>query len=159
MVVPTEDGASTKKSHSGILIEGYDDFVIKIAKCCHPVPGDAIVGYAARGTGVSVHRSDCPNVRNMEKERIMKAKWAASDENKFVAHLKVSAVDKSGVLNQIVALLAAQGISITMIEAHSKGRDNANINLGIQVKSIEELDFIIKKIYSIQDIISVQRSN
>ncbi|MDD3946374.1 MAG: bifunctional (p)ppGpp synthetase/guanosine-3',5'-bis(diphosphate) 3'-pyrophosphohydrolase [Clostridia bacterium] len=158
-IAPAEETATAKKPHSGILIEGFGDFVIKIAKCCHPVPGDTIIGYAARGTGVSVHRADCPNVRNMEKERIMKAKWATDDESKFVAHLKITAVDKSGLLNRIVALLAAQSISITMLEAHSKHKGDALIHLGIQIKSTEELDYIIKKINALDDVISVVRSN
>lgn len=157
--IPIISDEAPKKPHSGILIEGFGDFVIKLGKCCHPVPGDNIVGYAARGTGVSVHRADCPNVRNMEKERLMKAKWATNDDSKFVAHLNIIAIDKSGLLNQIVALLSSQGISITLLEAYSKQKNEAKINLGIQVKSTEELDFIIKKINTISDIKSIQRNN
>lgn len=158
-ISPVEEVSGSKKPHSGILIEGFGDFAIKIARCCHPVPGDPIVGYAARGTGVSVHRADCPNVRNMEKERLMSARWAATEDNKFVARLKITAIDKAGLLNQVIALLAQQGISITLVEAHAKSKGNATINLGIQVKSTEELGFIIKKIQNIEDILSVSRSN
>ncbi len=156
----SEGNPALKKPQSGILIEGFDDFVIKLAKCCHPVPGDNIIGYAARGTGVSVHRADCPNVKGMEKERIMKAKWAANDDSKFIANLKIIATDKGGLLNQIIALLAAQGISITqMIAKASRKSGQADISLGINVKSTDELDYIIKKINTIPEIISVTRNN
>jgi len=160
-LISVGDGnTSSKKPQSGILIEGFDDFVIKISKCCHPVPGDLIVGYAARGTGVSVHRADCPNVKGMEKERMMKANWAASDNSKFIANLKIVAIDQSGLLNQIIALLAAHGISITQLIAKARPKGaQADISLGINVKSTDELDYIIKKIYSISDIISVTRNN
>jgi len=89
----------------------------------------------------------------------MSARWAATEDNKFVARLKITAIDKAGLLNQVIALLAQQGISITLVEAHAKSKGNATINLGIQVKSTEELDFIIKKIQNIEDILSVSRSN
>jgi (p)ppGpp synthetase, RelA/SpoT family len=156
---PQTAETAPQKPHSGILIEGFSDFLIKLARCCNPVPGDPIVGYAARGTGVSVHRADCPNIKSMERERLLKARWAASDNSIFTARLQIECMDKSGILNTIISLIAAQGFSISSIEAHTRNAGGtATIALGVQIKSVADVEYLIKKIQGIQSVNSVKRS-
>ncbi len=150
---------ATRPRQSGILIEGFGDFLIKLARCCNPIPGDLIIGYAARGTGVSIHRADCPNIKNMEKERLMKANWAADDSSLFTAQLRIVCVDKGGMLNKIVSLIAAQGFSMSSLEGHAKpSKGTAEISLGIQIKSVADIEYLIKKIEGVQNVISVKRN-
>lgn len=146
------------KSTSGILIEGFDDFLVRLSKCCNPVPGDNIIGYAARGTGISVHRADCPNVTAMEKERILDAKWAVEDGSVFTAKLKIEAIDKAGIVHSIIQLLANHNISIDNLEIHKQSFGKTAINLGVQIKSKDDLQFVIKKIGEIPNITKVSRS-
>lgn len=149
-----------RKAHGGILIEGMDGFAIKLARCCNPVPGDKIVGYAARGTGVSVHRTDCPNVKGMEKERLLKAEWAENDNTFFNAQLRIESEDKNGLLNEIVALIAQQGLSISSIEARTKKAPaNAVIALGVMIKSVEDLTYLMNKIDALDGVLSVTRNS
>lgn len=148
---------SSKKSESSILIEGYDGFLVKLSRCCNPVPGDLIIGYAARGTGISIHRVDCPNTKNMETERILDAKWANTDNTLFTAYLKLECFDKAGLVNSFIPLLAARGISISSLEIHKKQQNKTLISLGIEIKEIAELELIIKKLSELPEVISVRR--
>lgn len=157
--ISEEPQISTRKSHSGILIEGFDDFLIKLARCCNPVPGDKIIGYAARGTGVSIHRVDCPNIKNMERERLLKAKWISSDNSVFTAQLRIECIDKNGILNQIISLISVQGFAISSIEAHAKtAKGTAGISVGVQIKSTADLEYLMQKIQSVPNVISVKRN-
>ena len=148
---------NSKKSSSSVLIEGYDGFLVKLSRCCNPVPGDLIVGYAARGTGISIHRADCPNTKNMEPERILDAKWANTDNSLFTAYLKLECYDKAGLVNSFIPLLAARGISINALEIHKRQQDKTLISLGIEIKEIAELELIIKKLSELPEVISVKR--
>lgn len=152
-----EETKRKRRSTSGIIVEGFDDFLMKIAKCCNPVPGDKIIGYAMRGSGVSIHRADCPNVKNMEPERLMEAHWADTDNTMFVAKLQLECIDKTGLGNKILTVISNQGISITSLEL----KVNKGIGMfyvGLQVKSTEELDYIIKRLEGMSEIISVKRT-
>ena len=146
-----------KKSPSGVIVEGFGDFLVKLAKCCNPVPGDSIVGYAMRGAGVSIHRTDCPNIRNMETERLMEAHWENTDNSTFVAKLRLECVDRTGLINALITLISNQGLSIQALELHVQ-KGIAYISMGIEIKSISELDFIIKKLSALPDVISVKRT-
>ncbi|MDR0751769.1 MAG: bifunctional (p)ppGpp synthetase/guanosine-3',5'-bis(diphosphate) 3'-pyrophosphohydrolase [Christensenellaceae bacterium] len=151
------------KRPSGVIIEGHDDFLIKFAKCCNPVPGDTIVGYASRGTGVSIHRSDCSNIKSMETERMMKASWSASDSSLFVAQFKLECLNKVGVLNEIVSMLSQHGYSITSMDLHVKNSPReasgrAYISLGVEIKNSTDVDYIIKKFQLMNNILSVSRN-
>lgn len=152
----TDDTKRKRRSTSGIIVEGFDDFLMKIAKCCNPVPGDPIVGYAMRGAGVSIHRADCPNVRNMEPERLMEAHWADTDNTIFVAKLQIECIDKTGLGNKILTVISNQGISITSLEL-KLNKGIGMFYVGLQVKSTEELDYIIKRLENMSEIISIKR--
>ncbi len=146
-----------KKSSSGVLIEGYGDFMVKLARCCNPVPGDEIVGYAMRGAGVSIHRKDCPNVKGMEAQRLMNASWANTDNNVFQARLLIECVDRTGLATSILPMISNQGIYMTSVDMRvNKGV--AIINIALEIKSADELDYIINKIESHPDTISIKRA-
>ncbi len=148
-----------KRLHSGILIEGYDDFLIRISHCCNPVPGDNIVGYISRGRGVSVHRADCSNMRNIPKERLLKATWANQSDSSFNTSLRIDCLDKTGIIGQISAAISALKFSITSMDARTiKAKDRAVINVGLEIKSLEDLDLLIKKIQNIDGVIDVKRN-
>lgn len=154
---PIKSNILGKRSSSGVIVEGFGDFLVKLAKCCNPVPGDSIVGYAMRGAGVSIHRTDCPNIRNMETERLMEAHWENTDNSTFVAKLRLECVDRTGLINGLIPVIANQGISIQAMELHVQ-KGIAHISVGLEIKSISELDFIIKKLSVLPDVISVKRT-
>ncbi|MFA6866137.1 MAG: bifunctional (p)ppGpp synthetase/guanosine-3',5'-bis(diphosphate) 3'-pyrophosphohydrolase [Clostridia bacterium] len=159
--IETTEGEIQKKVrrvHSGIIIEGYDDFLIKLSHCCNPVPGDEIVGYITRGRGVMVHRADCPNVRNMEKERIISAEWAHQDNSVFIASIKVECENKNIMLSQVSATIANLNLNIdSLVARSSKDKSRASIIIGVEIKSSEDVTNVIRKLSSIKGIISVYR--
>ena len=144
------------KSQSGVSVAGYDDFLVKLARCCNPVPGDEIVGYAMRGAGVSIHRKDCPNVRMMETERFLPVSWTNTDNTVFQSRLLIEGVDKTGLAMVILPTISNQGIYMTSVDMRVQ-KGIAIINITLQVKSSEELDFIIKKIENLPETISIKR--
>lgn len=98
--IKTTSTTGKSSSGNGVLIRGYDDFLVRLSHCCNPVPGDKIVGYVSRGRGVSVHCVDCPNVKNMEPERLIEAKWDDVISQNFLASLKFIAKTRAVFLRQ-----------------------------------------------------------
>lgn len=147
------------RARSGILIEGYDDFLIRIARCCNPVPGDKIIGYVSRGRGVNVHRADCPNMKNVEKERIMSAKWMDIDDSVFNAHLYIECDNKNTMITQITGAIANMGLSISTINAKlNKNHDQLQINIGLEIRKVADIETAIKKLSSLKGVAKVERS-
>src|SRR5690606_41055320 len=99
---------------SGVLVKGAPDILVKLAKCCTPVPGDDIMGFVTRGSGVSVHQADCVNVASLlkEPERIVDVEWAPSSTSVFLVHIQVEALDRSGLLSDVTRVLSEHHVNI-----------------------------------------------
>lgn len=147
-----------KKYSSGIIVEGFDDFLIRLSQCCNPVPGDDVVGYISRGRGVSIHRKDCPNMKNVETERLVNVKWVEDQKNSaFIASIRLETEDKNGIIGQISSVVSSMKIPITAMEARSKGNNTAIMNLSLEIKSLQDLDVVIAKLSSVEGVYSVAR--
>ncbi|WP_294178889.1 bifunctional (p)ppGpp synthetase/guanosine-3',5'-bis(diphosphate) 3'-pyrophosphohydrolase [uncultured Schumannella sp.] len=103
-----------RPSESGVLVRGADDILVKLAKCCTPVPGDDIVGFVTRGTGVSVHRSDCQNVASLlaEPDRMIAVEWAPTSSSVFLVQIQIEALDRSGLLSDVTRVLSEHHVNI-----------------------------------------------
>ncbi len=155
-----EQNNSVKKRrvHSGILIDGYDDFLIRLARCCNPVPGDKIIGYISRGCGVTVHRADCPNIANMEKERLMSAKWANHDDSMYNAPVYVECENKGTMIASITGAMVNLGLQMSSFSAQpNKANDRLQIQMGLEIKNAGDLDQAIKKLGGLKGVIAVER--
>ncbi|NKF31960.1 bifunctional (p)ppGpp synthetase/guanosine-3',5'-bis(diphosphate) 3'-pyrophosphohydrolase, partial [Pseudomonas sp. BGM005] len=99
---------------SGILVRGAADILVKLAKCCTPVPGDDIVGFVTRGSGVSVHRADCVNVKALasEEDRFVDVSWAPTTKSVFRVQIQVEALDRSGLLSDVTRVLSEHHVNI-----------------------------------------------
>lgn len=152
--------STTGKSSSGngVLIRGYDDFLVRLSHCCNPVPGDKIVGYVSRGRGVSVHCVDCPNVKNMEPERLIEAKWDDVISQNFLASLKIYCENKGGILAAVTTIISNMKISITGAFARSDNDNGtAEITVMLEVKSTDQVEDVIKKLKTLPEVIDVHR--
>ncbi|HLR56048.1 MAG TPA: ACT domain-containing protein, partial [Actinomycetales bacterium] len=98
----------------GVVVKGVDDVWIKLARCCTPVPGDPIAGFVTRGSGISVHRTDCANMKVLEKqpERIVDVEWAPTVDSVFLVQIQVEALDRSGLLSDVTRVLSDHHVSI-----------------------------------------------
>lgn len=149
-----------KRPHSGIIVEGYDDFLIRLSRCCNPVPGDKIIGYISRGRGVSIHRADCSNMKNIPDERFLSAVWAKNtdDNSKFKVSLRIHCVDRYGMIGTISATIGGMKYSILQMNASvNDKKQTAVINIVIEIKDLAELDFLIKKLQGIEGVYEVDR--
>ncbi len=148
---------SSSKKGTGVLIRGYDDFLIRLAHCCNPVPGDKIVGYISRGRGVSIHRADCPNMKNIEEERIIEANWSQNMSSQFTATLEVICVNKSKLLVDVTTFFANRKQTLNAVNLKTREDLKAVITISVEITNIQELDEMINKLQNIEGVFDVHR--
>ncbi len=146
----------------GVYVEGVGRLLTHFARCCRPVPGDAIVGFIAQGRGVSVHRRDCGNaLRLMDEhpERMIAVDWGQQNTGRYVLDLDVQAHDRSGLLRDITGLLADEKVNVLGANTHTERRTHlARIRLTVEIGSVEELARLLQKIAAIPNVLSAERS-
>ncbi len=157
----------SKKSAGGIIIDGEEGCQVKFAKCCNPLPGDKIVGFITRGFGVSVHKTDCPNVTNSRNEdnlaRWVRAEWQRSASESvagsetYDATLSIVAEDGIGVIAAISVALADMKVSISQINTQQLKSGNVLININVGCRSTSHYESIVAKLRSVSSIVSVTR--
>lgn len=138
---------------------GVDGIMIKRARCCYPLPGEDVVGFITRGKGITVHRSDCPNVENLppeERERLVKLNWARADRALPVA-VQIEAIDRIGLLSDISAIISSEGINISSLKVKTKSNRTATISAFIDITDVKHLNRVIEKITKLSDVIEVYR--
>ncbi len=148
-----------KPSSNGIIVKGIDNCLVKLSKCCNPLPGDEIIGYITKGRGVSVHRKDCVNVKDLLKEenRIIDVSWVEEKQASYNVDVEISANDRSGLLADITKALSTAKANIVGINAKT-GKDRiAIIELTLETKNIDELNSILKAIRKVDSVYEVTR--
>ena len=145
-------------NHSAVLVKGESGLLVRLSKCCSPVPGDPIIGFVTRGRGVSVHRADCPNVRlDEDVDRLIDVEWDYGMSESFEVNMEISAYDRTGMIADIMAALAEMKISITSINAKVSETKSVTIHLGISIKDLAQFEFVATKIRRLKDVYKVQR--
>jgi len=150
-----------KKSSHGILVEGEGGVLVRLARCCNPIPGDPIIGYITRGRGVSVHRADCPNVINESSDfaRVIEVNWDIGLDKVYTVTIDVTCNDKSGVLTSLLAVPSESKINISAVYARAnKSNKTSIVTMGLDVKNALQLEQIMTKFRRVKDVYSVTRS-
>ena len=154
-------GPKTTKNGTGVLVKGEAGVMVRMAKCCSPVPGDDIIGYITRGRGVSVHRSDCTSLGHTPEdlERMIEVSWDGSSGESFHVGIDIQAYDRNGLLMEVMAVLSELKITITNINANvQEDTKNVSINVTVDIRDISQLDFVMTKLRRIREVYTVQRS-
>ncbi len=153
------------KAHSGgVIVENMDNCLVKFARCCDPVPGDAIIGFITRGFGVSIHKCDCPNVpkditADEHPERWVKAEWESNvPSGSFKAGLFVETKDRDRLIADVTTQLALMHVTIYAINAREPKDDHGEMQITIGVNSVDHLDMVIAKLSRISGIVRVTRT-
>ncbi len=149
-----------KNSEHGVLVEGERGFVVRLAKCCNPIPGDEIAGYITRGRGVSVHRADCPNVLSGagDVNRMIEVSWDAASDEIYVVELEIICEDKTGVLADLIAVPAEMKLNLHSIHAvPNKTNKTSTVNLGVEVVNAAQVETIMNKLRRVENVYSVTR--
>nr|WP_245682992.1 bifunctional (p)ppGpp synthetase/guanosine-3',5'-bis(diphosphate) 3'-pyrophosphohydrolase [Alkalibacterium thalassium] len=148
------------RHEGGVVIQGADNLLIRLSKCCNPVPGDEIVGYITRGRGVSIHRVDCPNIQGTDDQvnRLIDVEWESSDSKKeYDAELQIEGFDRSGFLNEILQVINSQTSKLSNVNGKLDKSGTAIIKLTLSIQNLKELEQIVDKIKTVPDVYSVKR--
>lgn len=148
-----------KHNGTGILVKGEPGLLVRLAKCCSPVPGDPIIGFITRGRGVSVHRADCPNVTHGQNDvdRLIDVEWDYDGNERFEVNMEIVAYDRTGIMAEIMATLAEMKISILSVNAKTSDTKNVTIHMGISIKDLAQFEFVATKIRRLKDVYAVER--
>ena len=149
------------RHEGGVVIEGVDNLLIRLSRCCNPVPGDDIVGYITKGRGISVHRKDCPNVQVPENEqsRLIEVDWedTANTSQQYDTELVVEGYNRNGLLNEVLNVINSTTKSLNSVNGKVDANKIATISVNIGIMNTHQLDFIVDKIKQIPDVYSVRR--
>jgi len=151
-----------KKStpENGIIVKGIDNCLVRLSRCCNPVPGDDIVGYITRGRGVSVHRKDCINIKNNvnENDRLIEVSWYSATNVAYKADITIMANDRTALLMEITNIIGEAKIPMKAINARITKDQIAIMNLTLEITDTEQLDKIIKRLKKVDSVFEVTRS-
>ena len=143
----------------GVLVNGQSGMLVRFAGCCSPVPGDNIVGYTSRGRGVVIHRSDCPNIKGVEKFRLLPASWRveAGAKQRYNANIAIRAADQGAALSVLSFVVSDLKLSITAVNGRIDKNHDAVLEASISLTDISEVDLLIKKMQADKRIYEVHR--
>ncbi|WP_041819184.1 RelA/SpoT family protein [Heyndrickxia coagulans] len=152
--------AKHRKKDAGVHVKGVDNLLIRLSKCCNPVPGDEIVGFITKGRGVSVHRADCPNVQNEEAQnRLIPVEWEtdAADRKEYNVDIEITGYDRRGLLNEVLQVVNETKTNISAVSGRTDRNKMATIIMSISIQNISHLHRVVERIKHIPDIYSVRR--
>ncbi|MFR9798893.1 RelA/SpoT family protein [Streptomyces sp. MS06] len=160
--VPPTRGRSRKRRSSndpGVVVKGVDDVWVKLARCCTPVPGDPIIGFVTRGSGVSVHRSDCVNVDSLsrEPERILDVEWAPTQSSVFLVAIQVEALDRSRLLSDVTRVLSDQHVNILSAAVQTSRDRVATSRFTFEMGDPKHLGHVLKAVRGVEGVYDVYR--
>jgi guanosine-3',5'-bis(diphosphate) 3'-pyrophosphohydrolase len=147
------------KPEAGIEVKGIDNCLVRLSKCCNPVPGDSIMGYITRGRGVSVHKSDCKILDGYkgDEERLIDVNWHSASNMSYNVELLVKAYDRSGLTADITTLIGKLKIALQAVNARGENDGTATIFLTLDITDLEQLEIVIKNIRNIPSVYKVER--
>ena len=148
-----------KKNIGGITIHGLDDVGVKFANCCKPVPGDPIVGYITRGSGITVHHQECKNIQSLseqDKERLIEVNWEGFENSLYEVQIFVEALDRPKITPDVMALINDSHVHIVSITSRVK-EHMALMEITVEVSDLTELNIVMEKINAIPDVFTVHR--
>ena len=140
-----------------VSVKGLSGLLVRFAHCCNPVPGDDIVGFVSRGRGVIIHRSDCPNLKREDRERLHPAQWTG-EQTEFIAGIKIIADDRDGLIAFITSEISALHLSMTAINGRVNKEKQAEFDLRIRLNRRSDMDMLINRLKKDKRVIDVYRT-
>jgi len=153
-----EEAAPPKRElDTEIVVEGSRGVMVSLANCCKPIPGDSIVGYVTKSRGITIHRSDCPNLSDHREDRKVEVYWGELRSARYPARLRIEGADRPGLFAEVAQAIAGLDSSITQVRAFVAGSDRGRMVIDLQVKDLEHLYKIIAKLNSVRGVMEVLR--
>ncbi len=160
--VPTTVRSHVGRSTSGVEVEGSDDVLVKLARCCTPVPGDEIVGFITRGSGVSVHRHDCVNIEDLRRhqgDRLVNVKWNLAAKTLFLVNIQVEALDRARLLSDVTRTLSDQHVNILNASVSTSKDRTAISRFTFEMADASHLDAVLASVRSVEGVYDVYRTS
>ncbi|MFE5243132.1 MULTISPECIES: RelA/SpoT family protein [unclassified Streptomyces] len=158
---PPSHGRSKRRSKGdpGVVVKGVEDVWVKLARCCTPVPGDPIIGFVTRGSGVSVHRADCVNVDSLSQqpERILDVEWAPTQSSVFLVAIQVEALDRSRLLSDVTRVLSDQHVNILSAAVQTSRDRVATSRFTFEMGDPKHLGHVLKAVRGVEGVYDVYR--
>lgn len=157
--VQNKDWSGYGKGTNGIRVKGVGNLAVRFSRCCSPVPGDPVIGFVTRGRGVTVHRLDCPNMDDLAKDqdRLIEVAWEESYQAAHPVEVQLTALDRSGLLADVVSIVAEARINMLSTVSRAHKNKLATIDLVLEVKDAQQLQWVLQKMRKVRDVMSVER--
>ena len=146
-----------KKSAQGIKVKGLDEILVRFANCCHPLPGEHVEGFITHGRGVTIHKHNCRHILDADPARLVEVKWDPSEQDVYLARVKVTAVDKKGILADISSIMAQNDANIVQAEVKTTMDKKGISFFTIEVEDYKQLQDIMAAIKKVRDVLFVER--
>ena len=151
-----------RRENAGIVVEGVDNLMIRIARCCNPVPGDDIIGFITKGRGISVHRTDCPNITSLpesEKARFIQVRWDGDKlDQTYTADVSVIARDRKGLFSAVSRVCEDMDVHIDGVNAKSSKDETINVTLTLSISSRDQIEKVLRALRSVPGVSDVFRT-
>lgn len=159
LTAPTKPRQPKSDAHTGVVVKGTSDVLVKLAKCCTPVPGDEIRGFITKGQGVSVHRTDCPNFLALEsqEDRMVEVEWAPTSKSVFLVQIQVEALDRSGLLSDITRVLSEHHVNILSAAVNTSSSRLAISRFVFEMANTTHLDHVLNAVRRIEGVYDTYR--
>ena len=160
--LPTGVRRAPTRGNSGVEVEGSDDVLVKLARCCTPVPGDEIVGFITRGSGVSVHRQDCVNIddlRTHQGDRLVNVKWNLAAKTLFLVNIQVEALDRARLLSDVTRTLSDQHVNILNASVSTSKDRTAISRFTFEMADASHLDAVLASVRGVEGVYDVYRTS
>ena len=151
---------SKAKASHGILVKGEEGIMVKLARCCNPIPGDPVVGYITRGSGVSVHRADCPNVLSNnpeEQSRLIEVSWDVGIDDVYKVNIMITSQDRPGMMSDIMNITSEAKLNIFSLSCHTDKNKMATTHMGLDITSLDQLEYVMNRIRRMKGVYTVER--
>jgi guanosine-3',5'-bis(diphosphate) 3'-pyrophosphohydrolase len=146
-----------KRGETGIKVKGMSDMLVRFGKCCHPLPGEPVIGFITRGRGVTIHAKACRHIRDVEPDRLVEVEWQRSEDVNYLARLKVTNISKQGMLANLSAIFAQNEANIVDADVRTTVDKKGISTFTIEVSDYKQLRDIISKIKKIREVLKVER--
>ena len=148
-----------RKTGVGVKVKGIDDVLVRLARCCTPVPGDEIVGFVTRGRGVSVHRADCPNARDLlaQPERLIDVEWDKGGDSTYQVEIMIEAIDRMRLLQEITSVLAEAGVNVLSASVTTSKDGIATMRFLFELGNMEQLPSLLSGVRAIDGVFEAER--
>ncbi len=157
--IEKKDWSGFGKPSNGIRVKGVSNLVVRLSRCCMPVPGDPIIGYVTRGRGVTVHRIDCPNIEDLAKDpdRLIEVSWEENYQTSSPVEVQITALDRAGLLADVVSIIADARINMLSTSSRTNKSKIATLDLVLEIKDAQQLQHVLNKIGKVRDVLHVER--